>query len=156
MTLYEINQQILNAIEYGCDPETGEIIDAAALDALEMAKEEKTENIILLIKDLTAENKAISEEEQALAKRRRAGENRVEWLKNYLMASLDGEKFKTPRCSASYRKTASVSIIDESAIPSEYIRTKTEPNKMAIKDALKAGETIPGATLEDRVSLIIK
>ena len=156
MTLFEINQQIINAIEFGCDPETGEIIDAAALDALEMAKEEKTENIILLIKDLTAENKAISEEEQALAKRRRAGENRVEWLKNYLMASLDGEKFKTPRCSASYRKTASVSIIDESAIPSEYIRTKTEPNKMAIKDALKAGETIPGATLEDRVSLIIK
>lgn len=156
MTLYEINQQILNAIEYGCDPETGEIIDAAALDALEMAKEEKTENIILLIKDLTAENKAISEEEQALAKRRRTGENRVEWLKNYLMASLEGEKFKTPRCSASYRKTAAVSIIDESAIPSEYIRTKTEPNKMAIKDALKAGETIPGATLEDRVSLIIK
>lgn len=156
MTLYEIDRQILNAIEYGCDPETGEIIDAAALDALEMAKEEKTENIILLIKDLTAENKAISEEEQALAKRRRAGENRVEWLKNYLMASLDGEKFKTPRCSASYRKTAAVSIIDESAIPSEYIRTKTEPNKMAIKDALKAGETIPGATLEDRVSLIIK
>ena len=156
MTLYEIDRQILNAIEYGCDPETGEIIDAAALDALEMAKEEKTENIILLIKDLTAENKAISEEEQALAKRRRAGENRVEWLKNYLMASLEGEKFKTPRCSASYRKTASVSIIDESAIPSEYIRTKTEPNKMAIKDALKAGETIPGATLEDRVSLIIK
>ena len=156
MTLFEINQQIINAIEFGCDPETGEIIDAAALDALEMAKEEKTENIILLIKDLTAENKAISEEEQALAKRRRAGENRVEWLKNYLMASLDGEKFKTPRCSASYRKTASVSIIDESAIPSEYIRTKTEPNKMAIKDALKAGETVPGATLEDRVSLIIK
>ena len=156
MTLYEIDRQILNAIEYGCDPETGEIIDAAALDALEMAKEEKTENIILLIKDLTAENKAISEEEQALAKRRRAGENRVEWLKNYLMASLEGEKFKTPRCSASYRKTASVSIIDESAIPSEYIRTKTEPNKMAIKDALKAGETVPGATLEDRVSLIIK
>ena len=156
MTLFEINQQIINAIEFGCDPETGEIIDAAALDALEMAKEEKTENIILLIKDLTAENKAISEEEQALAKRRRAGENRVEWLKNYLMASLEGEKFKTPRCSASYRKTASVSIIDESAIPSEYIRTKTEPNKMAIKDALKAGETIPGATLEDRVSLIIK
>lgn len=156
MTLYEIDRQILNAIEFGCDPETGEIIDAAALDALEMAKEEKTENIILLIKDLTAENKAISEEEQALAKRRRAGENRVEWLKNYLMASLEGEKFKTPRCSASYRKTAVVSIIDESAIPSEYIRTKTEPNKMAIKDALKAGETIPGATLEDRVSLIIK
>ena len=156
MTLYEINQQILNAIEYGCDPETGEIISASALDALEMAKEEKTENIILLIKDLTAENKAISEEEQAFAKRRRAGENRVEWLKNYLMASLGGEKFKTPRCSASYRKTAAVTIVDEGAIPPEYIRTKTEPNKMAIKDALKAGETIPGATLEDRVSLIIK
>lgn len=156
MTLYEINQQILNAIEYGCDPETGEIISAAALNALEMAKEEKTENIVLLIKEINAENKAIKDEEQALAARRVTGERRVEWLKDYLKRSLDGEKFKTPRCSVSYRKTQAVQIVDEGALPEDFVTVYTSPRKMAIKEALKAGHAVPGAILEDRMSMIIK
>ena len=156
MTLFEINQQILNAIEYGCDPETGEIISAAALDALEMAKEEKTENLVLLIKEINAECKAIKDEEQTLASRRQAGEKRVEWLKNYLKMSLNGEKFKTPRCSVSYRKTQAVQIVDEDALPEDFVIVYTSPRKMAIKEALKAGDEVPGAVLEDRMSMIIK
>lgn len=70
MTLYEINKQIVDAVEYGCDSETGEIIDASALDALKIARDEKHENIALLIKDLRAQEKAIAEEEAALHKRR--------------------------------------------------------------------------------------
>lgn len=156
MTLYEINQQILNAIEYGCDPETGEIIDMSALDALEMAREEKTENLVLLIKDIVAECNAIREEEQSLARRRQTGERRAERLKDYLQKQLAGEKFKTPRCSVSYRKTQAVQIVDEDAIPEEFVTVFTAPRKLAIKEALKAGDEIPGATLEDRVSMIIK
>ena len=156
MTLYEIDKQILNAIEYGCDPETGEIIDGTALDDLVMAKEEKTENVILVIKEILAEANAIREEEIALAKRRKTKENRAEWLKNYVSRSLNGEKFQTARCSASFRKTKAVKVLDYDSIPEDYIRIKTEPNTMAIKDALKAGEEVPGAVLEDRLSLIIK
>ena len=156
MTLYEIDKQILNAIEYGCDPETGEIIDGTALESLVMAKEEKTENCILAVKNLLAEAKAIRDEEIALAKRRKTKKNRAEWLKDYLSRSLDGEKFQTARCSASFRKTKAVKIMNADEIPDDYIRIKAEPNTMAIKDALKAGEEIPGAVLEDRLSLIIK
>ena len=156
MKLYEIDKQIQNAIDFGCDPETGEILDGSVLDELMMEREDKIENIILLIKNITAETNAIRDEEIALAKRRKTGENRAEWLKKYVSASLNGEKFQTPRCSASFRKTKAVKIMNSEAIPEDYIRIKAEPNTMAIKDALKAGEEVPGAVLEDRLSLIIK
>ena len=35
MTLYQINEQIQKAIELGFDPETGEILDASALEQLQ-------------------------------------------------------------------------------------------------------------------------
>lgn len=156
MTLWQIDEQIAKAIELGFDPETGEIMDESALEQLQMDRDVKIENIILLIKNITAETNAIRDEEIALAKRRKTGENRAEWLKKYVSASLNGEKFQTPRCSASFRKTKAVKIMNSDEIPDDYIRIKAEPNTMAIKDALKAGEEVPGAVLEDRLSLIIK
>lgn len=47
MTLYEINEQIQKAIELGFDPETGEILDASALEQLQIDRDEKIENICL-------------------------------------------------------------------------------------------------------------
>ena len=61
MTLFEINEQIQKAIELGFDPETGEILDASALEQLQIDRDEKIENICLYIKDLTAEAKALAE-----------------------------------------------------------------------------------------------
>lgn len=55
------------------------------------------------------------------------------------------------------RNPPSVVITDESAIPSQYIRVKTEPIKADIAKALKAGEEVPGARMEtERVSLVVK
>ena len=70
MTLYEINAA-LEAFESEVDEDTGEILNYDKLAELNMAKDEKRENIALYIKNLTAEAKAIREEEKALAERRR-------------------------------------------------------------------------------------
>ena len=105
MTLYEINEQIRNAIEYGCDPETGEIIDVDALEELEMARDEKIENICLYIKDLKAEAAAIKAEKDALDARMKASSRKAESLTNYLQQELAGERFKTSKVAISYRKT---------------------------------------------------
>jgi hypothetical protein len=71
---------------------------------------------------------------------------------------LSGEKFKTSRCAVSYRKTQAVKITDESLLPDTYIRRKVieEPDKVAIREALKAGGKVAGACLEDRQSMTIK
>ena len=158
MTLYEINEQLRNAIEFGCDPETGEIIDTAALEELEMARDEKIENICLFIKDLKAEAAAIKAEKDALDNRMKASAKKAESLTNYLQRMLAGEKFKTSKVAISYRKTQAVTIFDLDALPMDYIRVKTstEPDKVLIKEAIKAGETVPGAELEERQSMTIK
>lgn len=42
-----------------------------------------------------------------------------------------------------------VIITDENAIPAEYCKIVREPNKTAIKNAIKNGTTVPGATLSN-------
>ena len=160
MKLYEIDNAIDELIRNSVDPETGEIIDITEqLDALQMDREAKIENIGLLIKNMTAEAAAIRNEEKALADRRRAEENHVERLKNYLMASLGGEKFSTAKLAISYRKSTAVYIEDEVEFlreHPEYARIKTELDKSSVKDALKNGESVTGAALEERNSMIVR
>lgn len=156
MTLYEINKQIMDAVEYGCDSETGEIIDASALDTLKIARDEKHENTALLIKDLRAQEKAIAEEEAALHKRRTTLANKAGSLAEYLQWSLDGEMLTTPRCAVQYRRTQVVNITDETLIPDKFFKIERKPSKQAIKDALKHGEEVAGAVLQDNRCMIIK
>ena len=158
MTLYEIQEQIKNAIELGFDPETGEILDASALEQLQMDRDEKIENICLYIKDLAAEATAIKAEESALADRRKASERKGESLKRYLQAMLDGQKWKSSKAVVSYRKTQSVIVDNLDEIPNDFMRIKTtsEPDKVAIKDALKAGTEVAGCHLEEGQSMSVK
>lgn len=156
MTLYNINQKILDAIEYGCDPETGEIVDDAGLEALQMEMSDKIENICLFIKDLRAESKALHDEETALAKRRHTAENKADWLTNYVQKVLNGERFKTNKVVVSYRNSQAVVIDDIDSLQDDFLRVKVEPDKTAIKEVLKAGAAVKGAHLEDRKSMTIK
>ena len=158
LTLYEIDQQISKAIELGYDPETGEILDDTALRELEMARDEKIENICLYIKDLKAESAAIKAEKASLDERQRASDRKAESLSNYLQAMLNGENFKSAKCAVSYRKVSSVQIVDADLIPEDLQRKKVvvEPDKTAIKEKIKAGHMVPGARLEERQSMSVK
>ena len=165
MTLYEINAQIKELIEQGftVDEETGEILsDLSALEDLEAAREEKIENILLYYKNLTADAKAIREEEKRLAERRKALENKAARLKEYADFTLSGEKFSTPRVSVSYRKVKNVVINEEffewaAKDRPELLRWKApEADKTAIAKLLKAGRELPGASIEEGLSMSIK
>jgi hypothetical protein len=157
MTLYEINQQIISLIN-----EDGEIADFDAFEALQLAREQKIENIGCWYKNLTAEAKAIREEEKALADRRRAAENKAERLENYLSFILNGEKYSSPRLNVTYRKSEAVEldVTDEVFMQSmdgtEFVKVTPSINKQAIKDALKAGNTDIPAHLVERQNMQIK
>ena len=158
MTLYEITQEMEQAFQSCVDPETGEITgDLSALDNLQMARDEKVDNIACFIKNLKAEAEAIRTEEKKLADRRRACENHAERLKTYLANNLCGEKFKSPRASISWRKSEAVVVDDLWRIPDEFLEYKDPvPNKIAIKQAIKQGFTVEGVELEDRLNMVIK
>ena len=157
MKLYEIEDAILNCL----DPETGEIIDEALFDELNLKREEKIENMLLAVKNLTAEAKAIREEEFNLAKRRKVAENKAECLKNFVAGILDGMNFKTPRVVATWRKSEGVVVGSVSDLMKnnldDYLKYKEpEPDKTKIKAALKSGVNVPGCYIEERNNLNIK
>lgn len=157
LSIYEIEQEIMALV----DPETGEITDYDALDKLNMAREEKIENIAMWIKNLSAEAKAIREEEKNLAERRRASETKAESLSKYLDRTLVGEKFSTAKVCVSYRKSTAVEIADEEAFIKAADITYLVPqapkiDKKAITEALKLGTVINGAELVERNNIQIK
>lgn len=157
MTLYEINQAIIDALEGAIDPETGEVIDDTLLASYEKLQEDrdtKIENIGLFIKNLEAEADAVKLEAKKLAARAKASENKAEHLRNYLQWCLAGEKFTTPKLKISYRNSKKVNITDLEALPGEFLRYKDpEPDKTKIKDAIKAGQDVPGAEVVEQTTM---
>ena len=158
MTIYEIDNAILECI----DLETGEIIDTEQLDKLQMERDTKLENVACWIKDLKAEAEALKNEKQALAERQRVAENKAESLKKWLAYALQGEKFKTTKCAISFRKSEAVEVTDEGLnnLMKEHDELLTykapEPNKTAIKQAIKDGLSVAGVQLVQNISTIIK
>ena len=158
MTIYEIDQAIMECV----DLETGEIIDTEQLDKLQMERDAKLENVACWIKDLKAEAEALKNEKQALAERQRVAENKAESLKKWLAYALQGEKFKTSKCAISFRKSEAVEVTDEGLnnLMKEHDELLTykapEPNKTAIKQALKDGLSVEGVQLVQNTSTIIK
>ena len=158
MKLYEIDSAILECI----DIETGEIIDTERLDALQIERDAKIENVACWIKDLKAEAEAIKAEKQKLAERQKVAENKAESLKKWVAYALGGQKFSTAKCAVSFRNTESVEVTEEGleALIKEHDELLTykapEPNKKAIKDAIKDGLNVAGVQLVQNVSTIIK
>ena len=155
--LYQIRQEI-EGFEFECDPETGELLNAPEWDKLNMAYEEKVENIACYIKNLVSDIACFRAEENNLAARRKAAEKKVEFLKRLLLDNMDGQKFSTVKCSVSFRRSEAVQVDDVNKVPVEWLRTKTtvEPDKTAIKAALKDGQEITGCKLVENTSVQIK
>lgn len=158
MNLYEIDYSILNCV----DAETGEILDVDMLNALEMERDAKIENIALWIKNLLSDAEQIKKEREVLAERERVVKNKAESLKNYLYNYLNGTKFETPKVKVSFRKSEIVNILDVKEImkidnAEKYLKyTDPTPDKIAIKQAIKKGIDIPGCSLVKKDNMQIK
>ena len=158
MTLYEIDKRIIELL----DPETGELLDYEAFEQLSMEREQKIESAALWIKEMAAEAAAIKHEETTLAERRKALERRTDSLKRYLALATGGEKFSTPRCVVSFRKTQRIVPSDgfvQWAMQNgrDDLLKYAEPtvSLTAVKAALAAGEDVP-AKIEYSVSVGVK
>lgn len=161
MTLYEIDQGIEEALnKVVVDEETGEVIvsqDLEALEKLQMERDKKVEGVCLFVKNAAAEAAAIAEEIKEFQRRKKILDNKVEGAKAWVSMALAGEKFSTPKCAVSFRKSEQTVVDDIYAVPAEYLRIKEpEADKTAIKNAIKAGETIPGVHIEEKTSCTIK
>ena len=153
-SLYSIHEQLLALT----DEESGEITDWSAFEALQLARDEKIENIALYHKNLLAEAAALKAEEKSFAERRKRAENKAESLKNYLATSLNGSRFNTTKVAISYSKSTSVEV-DETKLPANWLREVPASyvvDKVEIAKALKTGEVIEGVALKETNSIQVK
>ena len=164
MNLYDIHQSLINAIEYGVDEETGEILEgqqlADKISEISMAIDDKIENIACYIKNLASDIEALKNEKKVLEQRAKTKENQMEYLKRYLsnfMIMNDIPKFETPKCRISFRKSTSVVIDDETKIPDKYkeIKTEVKIDKAELKKFLK-DNICEGAHVEEKSNIGVK
>jgi len=163
MKLWEIKDEIEKCFSETVDEETGEIlseVNLQYLEELQMAFDDKVDNICCLIKNMDAEVKAFKTEEANLKKRRMAKESASQRLKDYLKAILNGQKFESVRSKISYRSSKSTEVDMDLFMNNKdydlYVKTEITPNKTAIKKALEDGKELIGAEIVENQSMIIK
>ena len=161
MNLFEINDAITRCVKLAdgdyVDTETGEIIDTAAIEQLEMDRDTKIRNIACWIKNLESDEKALAEQIKTFTARKNAAKNKRESLKSYLAAFLQGKKWQNSEVAISWRKSEAVEVEEGAAIPEQYLRYKEpEINKAQLKADLKAGTIVYGCQLVTKNNIQVK
>ena len=160
-SLYEISQEYIAGFLALSEMELDETTLTDTLEAMTGDFEAKAVNVAKFSGNLDAEATAIKEAEAKMATRRRSIESKSARLKDYLKTNMIDTgitKISCPFFQLAIQKAADkVIIASESDIPADFMRIKTiiEPDKIALKEALKFGD-VPGAHLEANFTLRIK
>lgn len=162
MKLYEIKEDILRLAEMDLDEQTMQ----DTLEGLQYELEEKADNIASLIKQLEAEKAAIGKEVDALMVRMTQKQVKADNLKRYLFntfKALNVDKIETPRNVLQVKlNPESVELDDvffswaKTQAPHLLTFPEPKPNKTLIKEAIKHGQDIVGASLIVKERLVVK
>ncbi len=155
-TLYELTGQFLDIYNLELDEET----KLDTLDSIdwETEYETKVENYIKVMKNLEADVEARKNEIKRLTELNKADEKKKEHLKDTLSASMSltgHERVDTPLFKVSFRKSQAVEV-DEAVLPEAYKVATWKPDKKRLKEDLKNGLEIIGASLVERKKLSIR
>lgn len=162
-TLYNITDEykvLISKLEESGGEVTPEVESALALTQEKFA--EKAAGYGYVIKSFDDEAELAEKEIMRLKAIKEAAEKKSEWLRSKIseaMQQFDVKEVKLNNIKLSLRKSESVLIEDESKLPEEFKRTipeKKEPDKNKIKNCIKQGETIPGASLITKENLQVK
>lgn len=128
MKLYELTEQFLELQELAYDPEVDEQTLRDTMKGLWGEIEEKADGYAKIIKNLKADISILQEEENRLMLRRKALEDRAQFLKDNLEASMKAvgkPKFKTALFSFNIQKNGGLQplVIDKPIedIPGRYL-----------------------------------
>ena len=176
--LFEIQDSMMALLEYGVD-EDGVIIETEEefnelYNSIQLDLQTKLDNTNCLQKMIDGELEVIDKEIKRLTAEKSARVRKKEWLKNRVdyfvkrqftdeQGNVDEEsvhkyKLELPHSKISYRKSDSVEVADIEMLPEEYVKTKIEknPDKVAIKNAIKDGKEIKGAKIVTNYNIQIK
>ena len=146
------------------NPETGEI-DLEAFDKLQLDIDTKLENVIKIIKNTEAEQAALKVAADELLERAKKKAKTIESWKRclaYALGATGKTKFESVAGVTGFKKLPpSVRLesdfVDRWRESGKFLRqAEPEPDKKAIAEALKNGETVDGAYLEQGTKLYVK
>lgn len=156
-SLYSLAEQYRSLLALA-DSET-EIPEEVLRDTVEGLQGElqvKAQNVARFVLNQEAMAEAIENAAEQMQLRAKRLRNRTGYLKQYLLTNMQAvglQKVESPEIVLSIRNNPeSVVVFDENAIPDELMvqppAPPARPDKVRIKDRLKAGEEVAGCRLE--------
>ena len=158
MNLYNIKSEYLAIAQELTEGELTPELEQALM-ITEANLQEKAINYGYVIKSFESEVDIIDEEIKRLNALKKARINAVEKLKNNIsdaMQLFGILEVKAPTFKMNFRKSESVEIYE--GLDKEFIVEKVsyQPDKIAIKNAIKEGRTVNGASIVTNFNLQIK
>lgn len=167
-TLYEITRELVllkdfDALEpTNSEPEENRLEQLRyALDNLNMKFVDKVTNIVKFVKNLEAQRDAVASEVKRLSDRKKAIDNRIDWLKNYVktaMQATQSEKIKYALFTIYVGQSQpSVEVLNIDEVEEQFIKIKKEVDKTKILEQVKSTGVIPtGVNIVQGTHLVIR
>lgn len=160
MTFAQIQEEIAGMLDVPDEELTDEQRETmcAYLDELGSQEQEKVDNFAQFVRIEGARAEALKTEAARLASKARTAANRISYLKERYLNAMQRnglQKVRGQIYALSVRASDVVTITNEAILPEKFVMEKTTimPDKLAIRDALKKGEDVPGAILDKSYSL---
>ena len=166
LSLYQLSNNYVQALDFLTDPEQDLPLAVVndTLEGLEGELQDKAVNVAKFLRNMETTVQAIKAAEDAMAKRRKALDTRVTWLKDYLKTTMEAtgiSKIECPYFKLSIAKNpAALELFDTAAIPAQYKHSETVTiehiDKATLKSDLAKGQSIQGARLTYGTRLSIR
>lgn len=164
ISLYTLAHEHRALVERLMSEQDDEQTIADTLEGERYPLELKAQSVGYAVKNLDATAAAIKQAEAEMAERRKRIENRSRNLREYAKTCMETagvQKIDCPHFALTIRKNPpNVDVFEPALIPRQYMRQPDPPppaaDKAAIKQALQAGQDVPGATLVQGLRLEIK
>lgn len=160
MNLFNIKQEYINLVNTIIDNNgelSPELSQALAINETEL--KEKAINYGYVIRSFEYENDIIDAEIKRLKALKEQKEKAIQKLKDAVSDAMNLygiEKVESPALKLSFRKSESVEISENLDKRFMIEKVTLQPDKVAIKEAIKKGEQIEGAVLIINQNLQIK
>lgn len=172
LTLYQLTeeQQLIEdlLIENGGEltPEIEE-----ALNANQLALSEKVDGYNCILRKFEGAETAIDAEIKRLTALKKTAQNAQKSLKSHIASAMIEhgiQKLEGNLCKISFRRSEAVDITDAALADLDivaekvaadlpnYVKVELSYNKTKIKELIKAGSAVPGASIKDNYSLQIR
>lgn len=159
MTLFNISQE-QQRINYLLEESGGELTPEIQ-EAMQINSDNflvKSENYGKAILHYKAMEQVVASEIERLLKIKKTIQNTQERLKESITGAMilfEKDKLEFDTLKLSFRKSTQLVIDNDADIPNEFIKVKTEIDKVALKEAIKTRE-IKGVSVQESLNLQVK